>query len=141
HETVLDAVVDHLDEAPGAAGTAMHVAALDTRIATFAVGRDLYVARAGSQGAEDRIEAIDRFPFAPDHQAVATIEAPDAAAGAAIDILNTFDLQGLCPPYVVLVEGVAAIDDGVARLKERAQLRDRGLGDFARRQHDPDRPW
>ena len=33
HEPVLDAVVDHLDETPGAARAAMHVAALDTRIA------------------------------------------------------------------------------------------------------------
>ena len=33
HQAVLDAVVDHLDEMAGAARAAMHVAALDARIA------------------------------------------------------------------------------------------------------------
>ena len=49
HEAVFDAVVDHLDEMPGAGGTAMHIAALDARIATFAPGRRGDVARARRQ--------------------------------------------------------------------------------------------
>ena len=79
----------------------------------------------GAKRPEDRIEAIDRFLVASDHQAVAAIEAPHAAAGAAIDIVNALGLECFGPPDVVLVEGVAAVDDGVARIEEVGELRDR----------------
>ena len=73
-----------------------------------------------------------RFPFAPDHQAVAAIEAPNAAARAAIDMVNAFAPEVFSPPHVVSVEGVPAVYDGVAGIEKLAQLRDRVLGDLFR---------
>ncbi len=42
----------------------------------------------GRQRGEYRIEMLDRFVRAADHQAVAAIETPDTAAGADIDIVQ-----------------------------------------------------
>ena len=100
----------------------MHVAALDARIAAFAARGGGDVALAGRQRREDRIEPIDGLLVAADHQAIAALQAPDAAAGAAVDVVDALGLQRLGPPDVVLVEGVAAVDDAVARLQQRAEL-------------------
>src|SRR6185503_20492662 len=80
HQAVLDAVVDHLDEAARAARPAVEIAVLNARIAPLAAGRGRDVARAGRERAEDRVEVLDRVLIAADHQAVAALEAPDAAA-------------------------------------------------------------
>ena len=48
-----------------------------------------------------------------------------------------FGPQDLGPPDIVFVEGVAAIDDGIAGSEQVSQLFDGFLGDFAGWQHDP----
>ena len=72
-------------------------------------------------GREDRVEAIDHRLVAADHHAIATVDSPDAAAGADVDIMNAAFLQRLAAPYVVLPERVAAIDDDVAGLHQLRQ--------------------
>ncbi len=89
HQAVFDAVMDHLDKAAGAARAAMHIAARDAGVASLAAGGNRNGSRARRQGGEDRIEMIDHVFVATDHHAVAALEAPDAAAGAAIDIVNS----------------------------------------------------
>ena len=49
-----------------------------------------------------------------DHQAEAAIDPPDTAGGAAIDVLNAFAGERPGASDVVLVEGVAAINDDVS---------------------------
>ena len=95
------------------------------------------VAAARRQRGEDRIEAIDRRLLAAEHQAIAALQSPHAAAGAGVDVGQALGLQLPRAADIVLPERVAAVDDGVAGCKQRRQLADRALGRLARRHHDP----
>src|SRR5262249_45757594 len=88
HQAVLDAVVDHLYEMPGAARTAVEVAALRARVASVASRRARNVAFAGRKRGKNRIEQFERTAVAADHHAVAALEAPHAAAGADVEIMH-----------------------------------------------------
>ena len=72
------------------------------------------VAGARRQRLEDRIEPVDHGLVAADHHAIAALDAPDAAGGADIEIMDAARLQRLAAADVVLPEGVAAVDDDVA---------------------------
>src|SRR6185437_2467000 len=131
HQPILDAVVNHLDEMAGTARAAMHVALLRAWIAAVASGGALDVADAGRERGKNRIEAVDGGFVAADHQAIAALEAPDAAAGANVEIMNAFRLERAGAAHVVLVERVAAIDHDIAGLEHLAELSDRIVGHFA----------
>jgi len=128
HQPVLDVVMHHLDEMPGAARAGMDIALLGTGIAALAPRRARDVAETWCQAAEDRIEAIDHGLVAADHHAIAALEAPDTAARADIAIMEAFGRQRFGAPHIVLPVAVAAIDDDVARLEERGELLHRVLG-------------
>src|SRR5262250_2063300 len=98
----------------GADGTCMDVALLDTQVAAAPAGRSRNVAHARREAREDRIEPIDHGRLAADHHAIAALDAPDAAGGPDIEIVDAALLQRLAAAHVVLPEGVAAIDDDVA---------------------------
>ena len=132
HQAVFDAVVDHLDEMAGAGRAGMDIALLGARIAALAARRARDVAEPGRQRVEDRIEPVDRLLVAADHHAVAALEPPDAARGADVDIVDALLAQRLGAADVVLVEGVAAVDDDVARSSRPASVVDRLLGDRRR---------
>src|SRR3954470_292275 len=80
---------------------------------------------------------LDDGVFAADHHAVAAFEAPDAAAGSDVDVVNALGEDFLGSADVVDVIGVAAVDEDVSRLKERNVLGECGVyvsgGD-----HEPD---
>src|SRR5262249_41952845 len=88
---------------------------------------------------EDRIEPVDDGLVAADHHAIAALDAPDAAGGADIEIMDSALPELPAAADVVLPKGVAAIDDDVALLHQLRQRLDRLLGDPARRQHHPGR--
>ena len=73
-----------------------------------------------------------------DHHAVAALQAPHAAAGADVDIVDLFGCELLGAADVVHVVGVAAVDQDVAWLQVRHHLMD-GLVNDSRRHHEPDR--
>ncbi len=123
HHAVLDAVVDHLDEVAGAARPGVQVALLGARIAALAAGGGGDVALAGRQRREDRIEPVDDRLLAADHQAVAALEPPHAAGRADVEIVEALRLQLAGAADVVLPEGVAAVDDGVAGRRAAGQAR------------------
>jgi hypothetical protein len=139
HHAVLDAVVDHLHEVPGACGTGVDVAVLGTVVIGFAVLGTRDVAHARRQCGEQRIQTFDRLGVAANHHAIAAFQAPDAAGGADVDVVQALLVQRLGATNVVLVVGVAAVDDRIAGLKQFAQGVDGVFGRCARRQHDPDR--
>src|SRR5438552_28110 len=68
------------------------------------------------QRGEDRVEVLDHLRLAADHLAVAALQAPDAAAGADIDIMQALRLQLGGAADVVDVVRVAAVDDDVPLL-------------------------
>ena len=71
---------------------------------------------AGGDGLKDRVETLDDVTFAPDHEAVAALEAPDTAAGATVDVVDAFGREDSRAVDVVLVVGVATVDDDVVLL-------------------------
>ena len=122
HEAVLDAVVDHLDEVPGAGRTAVQPAVVGRR-------------EVGQRGREVR----DRLVGAADHEAVADLVAPDAARGARVDEDDALLGQRRRAPLAVGEARVAAVDEDVALAQQARELVDRLLGDIARGHHHPDR--
>ena len=75
---------------------------------------------------------------AADHHAVAPVQTPNAPAGAHVDVADTFFGQRLGAAHIILVIGVAAIDDDVARLQQAGQGVNGRFSDGACGQHDPD---
>jgi hypothetical protein len=124
----------------------MQVALLGRRRVALAPGRAPGGVDAGGQRAEERVQARDGGVVAADHQAIAALEAEDAAAGAHVHVVQALlaELRGAA--QVVAVVGVAPVDDGVVGLQQRRQPRDgvvheRGRdhdADAARRRQEPD---
>ena len=65
-------------------------------------------------GAPGRRHPLDDFRFAADHQAVTSLGAPDAAAGAHIQVVHTPRAQLDAATDVVAVVRVATVDNGIA---------------------------
>lgn len=81
----------------------------------------------------------NRRSIAADHHAVAPLQPPDAATGADVDIMNALGGEFSGSTDVVDVIRIAAVDQNVAGLEQRHDLRN-GLIDDRRRHHQPDRP-
>src|SRR5262249_48087576 len=105
---------------PGAGRSGVDVAALGTGIELFTTGGARDFAQSRRKRGEDRVKVGDGGLRTADHQTKATFDTPDPARGAAIDIANALCAQRLCPPDVVLIERIAAIDNDVIRLQQRA---------------------
>src|SRR5260370_22961743 len=114
HQPVRDAVMHHLAERPGAVRPAMDVAALGRAALALTVRRRLDRAASRCQRVEDRIEALNDVAIAADHHAIAALQSPNAAARSDIDIEDALRPERTGASYVVLIEGIAAIDDAVA---------------------------
>src|SRR5579863_5797801 len=111
HNAVLDAVMHHLHEVARAVGAAVQVALFGSAANFLASGRALHGPDAGSQRLENRVKMLDDLFLAADHLAVTAVETPDAAAGAAIDIVDVVLREFFRAPDIVLVVRVAAVDD------------------------------
>ncbi len=95
------------------------------------------IADARSDGFENRFQVLDHGGGAADHQAVASFQTPDTAAGANVDILNSLRRELFTATDVVDVVGIAAIDQNVAGLQVRRNLGD-GLVHHGGGNHQPD---
>ena len=102
HHPVLHAVVDHLHEVAR------------RRRRRSGASRPAGRARRGSARA-----AATRLLVAADHHAVADLEAPDAAGGADVDVVDARSVELGGAAHVVVPVGVAAVDDRVARVEQR----------------------
>ena len=127
HDAVFDAVVDHFNEVTSAVGSAVEVAEFGGAlvIGTSHCAGD--VADARSEGAEDRVEVLDDFVLAADHHAISALQAPYAAAGSDIHIMDSLGRNVLGAADIVDVVGIAAVDDGVAFFKKREEVVDGGI--------------
>jgi hypothetical protein len=123
HESVLDAVVDHLGV----------VTRADRTDITPALGL------AGGERLEDRPMRLDVRRVAADHEAVAFGEAPDPAARAAVDVVDLLRRKRGGAALRIAIVRVAAVDERVAGLQQGLQGRNRVIGDLPRGHHEPDR--
>src|SRR4051812_313819 len=140
HQSVLDTVVNHLHEVPGADRAAVQPAVLGGALLAFAAGRRWNAAAAGRQLLPEGRQPPDRLYVAADHQTVAAVEAPHAAAGAGVDVEDAIFRQCAGAPHVVLVVGVAAVDDDVSPFHPLAQRLHHAFRRIARGHHHPSRP-
>ena len=85
---------------------------------------------------ENRIEMLHDLRLAADHLTEAALEAPYAAAGARIDVVNSLRRQRFGAPDVVDVVRIAAVNDDVVALESAREIGDRLL-DHRRRHHHP----
>src|SRR5207302_5649744 len=97
------------------------------------------VAAPGSERLENRVEASDRVLLAADHHAVSTLKSPNAAAGADVQVVNALLTDSFRASHVVFIEGITAVDDGVARFHQLGERRNHLLGRVARGHHHPGR--
>src|SRR5436309_11856663 len=138
HQTVLDAVVNHLDEMAGAGGAAVKIALFGGATYFVASGSARNVATAGRQRFENRIEALYHVGFAADHLAIAALKAPDAAARSHIAIVNAFGGEFLRAANVVDVIRITSINDHVVLFELAHQIVRRGIH-YGCGNHEPDR--
>ena len=96
------------------------------------------VADAGGEGFEDRIQVLDGCRRTANHQAIASLQAPDTAAGAYVHVLDSFRRKRSGATDVIDVIRIAAVDENVAGFEVRRNLGD-GLVDYGRGNHQPDR--
>ena len=89
HDSVFDPVMDHLHKMAGAVRPAMQITLFGRTAKFVPAGRARYFASARREGGENRIEMLNYLCVATDHHAITTFQAPDAAAGSNIDIVNT----------------------------------------------------
>ena len=138
HDAVLDAVVDHLDEVARAARTAVQVAVLGGAAYLLPTGRARRRLDTWGQGGENGVEALDDGFLAADHQAVAPLRPPDPAAGPDVHIVDALGFQLGGAADVIVVIGVAAVDDHVVAFEQWDKRLQRRI-DHRRRHHHPDR--
>ena len=96
HEPVLDAVVHHLHEVPGARSAHVCIPVLRR------------------ERLEDRLESLHRLSIAADHQTEAHFESPDPTGDTRIDEVNPVVSRLLVASLRVAEVRVAAVDDRVA---------------------------
>src|ERR1700733_1296604 len=140
HDAVLHAVVDHLDEVAGTAGAAMKVALFGGAAYFVPPGGAGNVADARGDGFEDGIQVFDSSGRAADHEAIASFETPDTAAGAHVDVLNALGSELGTAADVIDVIGIATVDEDVAGFQVGREL-GYGLVHHGCRNHQPDGAW
>ena len=123
HEAVLDAVVHHFHEVTGAA-RAHAVPAL---------------IRGGGERLEGGAQALHYVLLAAHHHRVTLVESPNATARTDVHIVDALLGDLFTAAHALAVVGVAALDEGVARVSVRQERFDRGVDGGAARHHDPER--
>src|SRR5208282_6371934 len=93
-----------------------------------AVAADVAVAAGRGERLENRLVAPEDIQLAADHQAVAKLESPDAAASADIHQVQLHAGEYGSAADVIVKVGVAAVDDRVAGLEQFGQLINRAVG-------------
>jgi len=131
--------VHHLDEMAGAVRSTVEVALFRGAFELFTSRSARNVAPAGRQRREERGEAFHDVVFAADHHAVAAFQAPDAAAGSDVHVVDFLRRQLLRAPDVVDLIGIAVVDEDVARLQKFDQIGDAFI-DHCGGNHQPQSP-
>src|SRR6185437_11835069 len=97
------AVMHHLDEVSRAGRTTVQIPQFGTAAEFLAARSARNISHARRESTEDGIESIESFFRSADHHAVAALDAPDAAAGPHIEVVNAAILEFWRAAHVVLV--------------------------------------
>src|SRR5260370_22851573 len=111
HQAVFDAVVNHLDEVASTGRAAVEIALLGSAGYFFAARRAIDIAAARRKRFENGIESLHDVGFASDHLAITAFEAPDAAAGADVAIVDALGGEFFGAAHGVGAVGVSAFPD------------------------------
>ena len=82
---------------------------------------------------------LHSFPGAANHHAITTLQSPHAATRADVDVIDLFFAQVYGATRVIFVIGIAAIDDGVARVHSRGEIVHGLFRRITGRDHNPNR--
>src|SRR2546426_651107 len=103
--------------AGGAGRAAVKIAFFGRAAYLVAAGCTIDVAATGRERFENRIEALHDVGFAADHLTIAPFEAPDAAAGANVTIMDSLGRKFFRAADIIDVVGISTIDDDVVLFK------------------------
>src|SRR5712691_3505166 len=93
HQTIFDAVVDHLYEVARAVWPAMEITLFGGAVAhLFAPGRAGDIANSGSDRRKDRIKPRHRLALAANHQASSPFYTPHTTACTDVDVVHSLCL-------------------------------------------------
>src|SRR6266478_870233 len=119
HNSVFHSVVNHLDEMTRAIWAAVQVALFGRTVDLVPAGGARNIAYSRSEGSENWIELLDDLGLAPNHHAVTSLQPPNASPGSDVDVVDLLGSELLCPPEIIDVIRVAAVNEAVPRLKMR----------------------
>ena len=122
HDSVFNPVMDHLDEVTRAIASAMQVSLLRSASTFFSSGSGWDISLTRCKSSKDGIKPLHNSGLSTDHHAVTPFEAPHAAAGANIDIMNRARREVLRTANVVNIVRVAPVDENVSRVDVRQQI-------------------
>jgi len=96
------------------------------KIALFGRTADLFpaggarnIADSRRESGKNRIQPLDDLDFAANHHAITSLQTPDSSAGSHIDVVNLARSEFICPPDVIDVIRVPAVNEYVALLEMR----------------------
>ena len=119
----------------------MQEALFDAGDLALAPGRAAGGGNARRQRPEDRFQVLHDLRLTAYHQAVAAIEPGNAAAGADVEIVKARRVQVPGAPDVVVVVGVAAVDDDVAGVQVARQFPEHRVDHAGRHRSQIARGW
>src|SRR6266699_39225 len=114
HDSVFDAIVNHLDEVASPVWPAVEVALLGRSSNFLTTGSARCRVNAGGQNGEDRVKMLHHSFLTADHQAVTTLQAPDSSTRSNVNIMNTPGFELGSAPDIIVIVGIATVDDDVS---------------------------
>src|SRR4029453_13850194 len=139
HNSILNAIVDHLHKVTCSVRTTVQVPVFRGSLRLLATRCSWDITYTRRKRREDRIETFDDVCLTANHHAVATLQSPDATARAHVDIVNASRRQFFCAADVVHVIKIAPVDQDVSSLDEWEKISN-GVVHDGSRNHQPDRP-
>src|SRR6266851_4909594 len=117
HDAVLNTIVDHLDEVTSATRSTAQIPLLGSSPHLCSSRGTRRCVDARGQGGEDRVEMLDHILFPANHQTIAALEAPHAAAGSAVHIVDPFRFEVGRTAKIIVVVRIATVYDDVTGSK------------------------
>src|ERR1051326_4756004 len=137
HDTILDAIVNHLDEVACPVRSAVQIPLFGGAPQFLSPRCTFHGPDSRSQCRENRIEMFDGPILAANHQAIAALESPHAAACSNVKIMDAVGFELFSSPDIIVEIRVAAVNNNVVGREEWNEIIQRGIH-RGRGYHQPD---